>query len=162
NRYRQAQEFTVNLAYNGIGANTAASASCNPNARSVDPLTSVSRCLRDSFRWLNHSYSHEYFDFLSYDDSRFEIRENRQVATRLGTGRPHRVLSPGDVSGLGWYNEDGEGPKPAPGLGASTPQSLAAARSLNVNVVASNASVPSHAPACWGCGVYHPLEPSIL
>lgn len=162
NRYRQAQEFTVNLAYNGIGANTAASASCNPNARSVDPLTSVSRCLRDSFRWLNHSYSHEYFDFLSYDDSRFEIRENRQVATRLGIRQPNRVLITGDVSGLGWYNEDGEGPKTDHGLGASNPQFLAAARSLNVNVVASNASVPSHAPDCWGCGVYHPLEPSIL
>lgn len=161
-RYSQAEQFAVSLAFNGQGASLTAAKSCDPNVQSSDPLVSMSRCLSSAFRWLNHSYSHEYFDFLTYAESRAQIQDNRAVARKIGLSQPNRVLITGDVSGLGWYNQDGEGPKTDYGLEASNPDFLAAAKSLNVNVVASNASVPSHAPDCWGCGVYHPLEPSIL
>lgn len=161
-RYPQAEQFAVNLAFNGQGADVTAAASCDPNVQSSDPLVSMSRCLGSTFRWLNHSFSHEYFDFLSYAESRAQIWDNRVVARKIDLSQPNRVLITGDVSGLGWYNEDGEGPKTDHGLAASNPDFLAAAKSLNVDVVASNASVASHAPTCWGCGVYHPLEPSIL
>lgn len=161
-QYRQARSYTTNLAFNGLGIDATAAESCDPNVQSNDPLTSMSRCLRSKFRWLNHSYSHEYFDFVSYNESRAQIRDNRIAARRIGLRQPNRVLITGDISGLGWYNESGDGPKTDHGLEASNPDFLAAAKSLGVNVVASNASLPSHVPSCAGCGLYHPLEPSIL
>lgn len=160
--YSLARNYKTAIAYNGEGANLSAPASCDPSVVSPDPLTSMTRCLRNSFFWLNHSYSHEYFDFLSYTDAKAQIRDNRPVARELGLRQPNEVLITGDVSGLGWYNPDGDGPKTDYGLEASNPEFLRAAKDLKVRVVAANASVPSQLPPCHNCGIYHPLEPSIL
>lgn len=162
NTYRQARRYETSMAFNGEGADLTAPQSCDPDAPSPDPLTSMTRCLYNSFQWLNHSFSHEYFDFLSYDESRAQIYDNRPVDRGLRLRAPNKVLITGDVSGLGWYNANGDGPKTDYGLDASNPDFLQAAKDLRVTVIASNASVASHVPNCKGCGIYHPLEPSIL
>lgn len=161
-KHREARDYTTTLAFNGEGANLSARLDCSPSGRSVDPLTSITRCLSQSFRWVNHSFSHDYFDFLDYAESNYQIAENRTVARALGLAQPNSVLVTGDVSGLGWYNPDGDGPKTDHGLLYSNQHFLDAASDLGVTVIASNASVPSHIPACSGCGIYHPLSPDIL
>jgi len=161
-RHPEARDYTTTLAYNASGASTAAPTSCSLSRRGVDPLTSMSRCLRTTFQWVNHSFTHAYFDFLDYVGSRDEIRLNRERASLLRLSQPNNVLVTGDVSGLGWYNPTGDGPKTDFGLAASNQAFLDAADDLGVTVIASNASVPSHAADCSGCGVYHPLSPDIL
>ena len=161
-RYPAARDYVATLAFNGEGANLSAPRTCLITRRNPDPLTSASYCLRDAFNWVNHSYSHQYFDFTDYTESAFEIAENRSVARHLRLAQPDSTLVTGDVSGLGWYNPNGDGPKIDNGLHYSNQQFLDAASDLGVSYVASNASVPSHVPDCSGCGTYHPLSPDIL
>lgn len=163
NSYDVARAFRFAIAYNGGGANLTAPASCDPNAPSPDPLTSVSRCLAGAFDWVNHTRDHLYMDFLTYAQSYQQVNGNRSVGNALGLVRSARGLVTGDMSGLGYYNPNGEGDKTNFGLGASNREFLRAAAAANVQYLASNHSVEGQwDPNCAGCGVPHPLWPGIL
>lgn len=161
-KYSIAREYATTLAFNGEGANLSAPRTCAINRRNPDPLTSASYCLRNIFNWVNHSFTHQYFDFTDYAESSYEISQNRTVAQTLRLSQPNAALVTGDVSGLGWYNPSGDGPKTDFGLTASNQAFLDAANDLGVQYIASNASVASHVPACANCGTYHPLSSDIL
>lgn len=163
--------FAYAMAYNATSSNPNAYYSCDRNVRSVDPLSSATKCLQSKFYWVNHTWSHEYMDApLSYGDAYNQIYWNQYASyywfglDRYGRG-DYSTLVTGDISGLGWYNPngpDGAGGKVDFGLEASNQNFLRAARARGVRYIASNMSVKSHEPDCWGCGIYHPLEPSIL
>lgn len=167
--YPLASQLTLSMAFNGEDANTKAKASCSPSVGGPDPLSSLTRCVLNDFRWVNHTYSHAYMDWTNYDQSKKEITRNRNIANKMGikgaAGYYARSLVTGDISGLGWYNPagpDAPGAKIDFGLLASNPDFLNAAVDTNIRVVASNMSVTSHQPSCFGCGIYHPMAPSLL
>ncbi|PNY79422.1 hypothetical protein [Deinococcus koreensis] len=163
NTYDVARAFRFAIVFNGGGANTAAPLSCDAAVVSPDPLTSVSRCLAGSFDWVNHTRDHLYMDFLDYTQSLQQINRNKTIANTLGLVRSGRSLVTGDMSGLGYYNPAGDGDKTNFGLGASNPNFLRAGVDGGVQYLASNHSVDGQwDPACAGCGVKHPLSPSIL
>jgi hypothetical protein len=162
-QYPLANTFTFNLAYNGGDANLSAGSTCSPNG-GIAQLTATSRCLRNRFRWLNHTLTHPEMNFTSYATSHTEIAQNRTVATTLGLSQPNTVLKTGEYSGLGVYNpnpDDDVNPPTDFGLGASNPNLLAAARDLGVRHLHGNMSFPSHVPGCFNCAKVHPMESTI-
>ncbi len=167
--YPFAKDFAWTMAFNGANAVVNAPRSCNVAVASPDPLTSLTRCHKNEFFWVNHTWNHAYMDApTGYDAALGEIAKNTLLALRLGLVTPDygvRGLVTGDVSGLGWYAPGGPdtGPKVDFGLDASNREFLRAARNAGVRYLASNMSVRSHEPTnCWGCGIAHPLEPRIL
>jgi hypothetical protein len=162
--------FAYTMLYNASEANPYAAYSCDPNVRSSDPLASMTKCLQSRFYWANHTWSHEYMDRIAYSDAYNQLYWNQYASYYwFGFHRNNRAdyssLITGDISGLGWYNPNGPddpGPKVDFGLSASNLDFLRSAKARGVRYLASNMSVKSHEPSCWGCGIRHPLEPSIL
>jgi hypothetical protein len=162
--YPLANGFTITMAYNGGDANLAAGNTCAPNG-GISTLTATTRCLSGTFNWLNHTYSHPEVNFTDYTTSYNEIAQNRTAATTLGLSQPDNVLKTGEYSGLGVYNPDPNddvGPPTDYGLMASNPNFLQAAHDLGVEYVHGNMSFASHLPACFNCGVVHPMQTSIM
>ena len=83
-RFPLARDFNYVQAFNGAYADLSAPASCDPNAPSPDPLTSVTRCMAASTYWLNHTYHHDDMDFTNYATSKNEVAKNNRVAKDLG------------------------------------------------------------------------------
>lgn len=163
NTYDVARNFRYAVAYNGGGADTSAPLSCDPGVVSADPLSSASRCLASAFNWISHTRDHEYMDFLNTADSTTQIAGNQSIGAALGLVRSANGLITGDMSGLGYYNPDGDGVKTNFGLGASNTSFLTAAVSARVRYLASNHSVAGQWDAgCPTCGVPHPLNPNVL
>lgn len=160
-RYPLAKEFTFSMAFNGTRANLGAARSCDPNVSSVDPLTSVTHCLRDSFRWVNHTFTHQALDFTDYTTTYQEIQSNSQLAAALDLRFSKASLVTGNMSGLGYYGSNGAAPVDY-GLLASNRNLLQAARDLGVRYMAADRSVPGQTPSCPGCGIRHPLASDIL
>jgi hypothetical protein len=162
-QYPVANTFTFNLAYNGADANLAAGSVCSPNG-GIAQLTATSRCLRNQFRWINHTYTHPELNHTDYTTSYNEIAQNRTAATTLGLSQPNSVLKTGEYSGLGVYNpnpDDDVNPPTDFGLMASNGEFLRAAKDLGVQYVHGNMSFPSHVPACFNCATAHPMQPTI-
>ena len=167
--YPLASDLTLSFAFNGEGANTKAKRSCSATVGGPDPLSSLTECVANDFRWVNHTYSHAYMDWTTYAQSKQEIQKNRKVAKGVGIdkslGYYKDSLVTGDISGLGWYNPAGPeapGLKIDFGLLASNPDFINAAVDTHIKLVASNMSVASHQPSCFGCGIFHPMAPSLL
>ncbi|MCD0165343.1 hypothetical protein [Deinococcus sp. 12RED42] len=155
--------FKLAVMFNGGGANTAAPASCNASVVSPDPLSSVTRCLTGTFDWVNHTFDHLYMDFLNLTDSAAQVQNNLNVGTAMGLSMSRASLVTGDMSGLGYYNAAGDGPKTNYGLGASNTAFLQAAQNSGVKYLSSNRSVDGQwDPGCAGCGLPHPLRPSVF
>ncbi|MGH3715187.1 MAG: hypothetical protein ACRDT4_17245 [Micromonosporaceae bacterium] len=164
NSYPLARQFAINVAYNGDGINRNAHALCT-NLLSADPLTSYSRCLRTQFRWINHTLTHPKMNFTPYAENKFEIQENLRVGRNIGLSVPTPVLKTGEYSGLGVYHPDPTNDIDPPtdyGLAASNAELLAAAKDSGVKYLHGNMSFGSHRPACFNCGVVHPMEPSLM
>src|SRR6266508_551433 len=162
--YPLAKQFTINIAYNGDGINRRAHAYCT-SLLSTDPLTSYSRCLRAQFNWINHTLTHPKMNFTDYTTNYNEINNNLTVGRNIGLTVPTSVLKTPEYSGLGVYNPDPNNDLDPPtdyGLGASNPAMLAAAKASGVKYLHGNMSFKSHQPSCFGCGIVHPLEPSLL
>lgn len=171
-RYSAATALTWAMGFNGQGAAPSAALSCDPNLTGDTALSSMTKCLNTAFFWVNHTWSHAYMDRnppyydISYAQIFAEIKQNDDIVSAFGFGNRYarRSLVTGDVSGLGWYAPNGPdtGPKVDYGLGASNPDLLQAAKARNRLYIAGNMSTLSHEPSCSGCGIVHPLEPSIL
>ncbi len=160
-KYPLAKQFTINIAYNGDGIEPSPS-KCSMNT--ADPLTSYSRCLRNKFRWINHTYSHPKMNFTDYATNYYEINQNLTAAKNIQIQVPGSVLKTGEYSGLGVYNPDQTNDLDPPtdyGLAASNTELLAAAKASGVKYLHGNMSFASHRPDCFNCGKIHPLEPSL-
>lgn len=170
--YPFAADFTWAMAYNGGGSDPAAPQDCDPGNTAANALSSMTKCVADDFRWVNHTWSHEYMDRnppyydISYAQIFEQIQLNDAIVDDFGFGA---MFSPGslvtgDISGLGWYAAEGpdSGPKVDYGLEASNPDLLSAAYDLGRTYIASNMSTPSHEPDCTACGIWHPLDERIL
>ncbi|THF87046.1 hypothetical protein E7T09_07695 [Deinococcus sp. KSM4-11] len=163
NAFSVSSNFTFSMVFNGGGANTSAPASCDPNVVSPDPLTSMSRCLKWDFDWVSHTLQHEYMDSLNYADSLAQLKPNIDVAQTLDLNLSRKSLVTGDMSGLGYYNPAGDGPKTNYGLKASNVNFLQAAQKSGDVYLASNHSVDGQwDPTCMNCGIVHPLNASIF
>jgi hypothetical protein len=162
-KYPLASAFTLGLAFNGADADLKANSTCYPGG-GVSTLTSTTRCLHDKFRWINHTYTHPKMNFTNYDTNYNEINQNLQVASKLGLPVDKTVLKTPEYSGLGVYNPDPTNDIDPPtdyGLGASNPQLLNAAVDRGVKYLHGNMSFKSHQPACFNCGIVHPMETSL-
>lgn len=161
-RFPLAGKFTLGMAYNGGGAKPEAPPSCDPNAPSPDGLTSITYCLRDKFRWINHTFRHLLMDDLPYESALSEIKRNIEAARTLGLEIQADMLKTGELSGLGWRSRSENSlAKEDLGLQASNKALLQAAKEAGIRYIHANMSVPSHRPACWNCTLVHPLEPSL-
>ena len=163
NRYPKAAAFTIGIAFNGGGADHESRPACSPNG-GVAQLTATTQCLRNDFRWINHTMTHEKMNFSDFDGNMNEIGQNRAMANILGLSSDTTVLKPPEYSGLGVYNPDpnnGIDPPTDFGLAASNPEMLRAAKTLRLKYLHGNLSFPSHVPSCFNCGIVHPLEPTI-
>jgi len=155
-------QFTLAMAYNGGGARLNALASCDPSAPSPDALSSITYCLKDKFRWINHTYRHLLMDDLPYETALLEIKRNIEVAKALGLGVQADLLKTGELSGLGWRSRSNDTlAKEDLGLQASNKALLQAAKEAGIRYIQSNMSVASQQPDCWNCNMRHPLEPSL-
>ncbi|ONI90396.1 hypothetical protein ALI144C_03025 [Actinosynnema sp. ALI-1.44] len=157
--------FTLNLPYNGGDLDPEAPSKCSA-LNTPDPLTSFSRCLAGSFRWVNHTVSHPEMNFTDLEENYEEIGENLEIGREAGLRVPTEVLKTPAYSGLGVYNPDPNAPDTDPptdfGLAKSNRDMLEAAADLGVKYLHGNMSFNSHKPSCFNCGIYHPLEPSLL
>jgi hypothetical protein len=157
--YPLASAFTMGMAFNGSDANLNAGSTCSPNG-GVNQLTATTKCLKNTFRWINHTYDHPDMDFTNYTQSVSEITQNFQVAKTLGLPAPTNVVKTGGYSGLGVYNpnpNDDIDPPTDFGLTASNPALIQAARDNGVQYLHGNMSFASHAAAvagCFNCGFW--------
>ncbi|MEV6239639.1 hypothetical protein [Lentzea sp. NPDC051838] len=163
--YPAAAGFTLNLPYNGGDLTPSAPSQCSATG-TPDALTSYSKCLAGSFRWVNHTVTHPEMNFTDYATSRREIVDNLTIGRQAGLTVPTEVLKTPAYSGLGVYNPDPNAPDTEPptdfGLSASNPALLTAARDAGVRYLHGNMSFPSHRPACFNCGVRHPLQQELM
>jgi hypothetical protein len=158
-RYPLASQFTMGMAFNGADANLSAGSTCSPNG-GVSQLTATTRCLRNTFRWINHTYDHTELNSTNYTQTASQITQNFQVGTQLGLPTPANVVKTGEYSGLGVYNPDPNdetGPPTDFGLTGSNPALIQAARDNSVQYLHGNMSFGSHAAAvagCFNCGFW--------
>jgi hypothetical protein len=156
--------FTAELPYNGGDADLTAGDTCSPTGW-VDQLTATSRCLRDDFRWVNHTADHVEFNFSDYATTHDQIATNITDGTTLGLPLDPTVLKTPGYSGLGTYNPDPNddiNPPTDHGLGASNPALLSACTDLGVKYLHGNMSFPSQVPAVFDGGIVHPLASNLL
>lgn len=158
-----ASGFTFNVAFNGADIDPFAGNTCFPNGDDTT-LTSTTKCLKDSFRWINHTFNHPELNSTSYNMSRDEIVDNRTAGSAIGLSQPNSVLKTPEYSGLGVYNDDPDndtGPPTDHGLAASNQNLLDAAADLGVTIMAGNMSFGSHVPADFNTAKVNPLKSSI-
>ncbi|GAA3955119.1 Agd3-related carbohydrate-binding protein [Actinoplanes auranticolor] len=159
----QAADFKLNIAYNGADIDPFAGNTCSPNG-GIAELTATTKCLKDNFRWVNHTLNHPELNHTDYATSYAEINDNRAAGNAIGLNAPDSVLKTPEYSGLGVYNPDPDDDTSPPvdhGLAGSNPELLRAAKDLNVKYLHGNMSFASHVPANLNAAKVHPLEPSI-
>ncbi|MEU8229107.1 hypothetical protein AB0C12_05805 [Actinoplanes sp. NPDC048967] len=159
----QAADFKLNIAFNGADIDPFAGNACSPNG-GIAELTATTKCLKDKFRWVNHTLNHPELNNTSYATSYAEINDNRAAGNAIGLSSPDSVLKTPEYSGLGVYNpnpDDDTSPPVDHGLTGSNPELLRAAKDLNVKYLHGNMSFASHVPANLNAAKVHPLEPSI-
>ena len=155
--------FEFNLAYNGSDIDPFAGSTCSPDGGPTE-LTATTKCLKDHFRWLNHTYDHPELNFTDYATTYAEINDNRTAGASIGLNVPDDVLKTPEYSGLGVYTEDPNCDTCVPvdhGLAGSNPQLLQAAKDLGVKYLHGNFSFASEVPAHFNANIVHPMEPSI-
>ncbi|WP_226342464.1 hypothetical protein [Deinococcus sp. AJ005] len=167
-----ASAFRYAMMFNGGGAFPNAPASCNLGISTPDLLTSVTKCVKGSFDWVNHTRDHQRMDVMDLKTAKGQVGGNVTIANKLGLPFSKQTLLTGEHSGLGnmdpnddgTHNDEGTvGPKVDLGLGRSNPNMLSAATSAGVRYIASDHSVASERDdSCATCGVQHPLNANIF
>ena len=158
-----ASGFTFNIPYNGADIDPFAGDTCSPNGDATT-LTATTKCLKNNFRWINHTYNHPELNSTNYATTSAEIVDNRTAASSIGLSVPNSVLKTPEYSGLGVYNDDPDndtGPPTDHGLAASNPALIEAAGDLGIDTLVGNMSFASHVPANFNGAKAHPLDPNI-
>jgi hypothetical protein len=169
-----ARTFRYALAYNGLGATPNAPLLCTREslALSPDALSSASKCLGDTFDWVNHTHDHLRMDVMDEATATAQLQDNLWVGAQLGLKLSRAALVTGEQSGLGYMDPTDDGahnnglyqqPKQDLGLERSNVNLLTAMNKTNVRFIASAHSVHSQwDPGCPTCGVPHPLNPNVF
>lgn len=112
----------------------------------TDTLTSVAKTYQSKFKWVNHTYSHENLDTVTYDVAKSEIQKDNQVASSfpMWTYKRTNLVQP-DISGL------------------TNPAFLQAAYDTGIRYLISDTSRTGD-PAVNGVneGRYNAIQPAIL
>lgn len=156
-------DLKLTIAFNGNLSEPGVRSTCNTRkaARTKDPLSAVSKCMKKEFDWLNHTYTEQAMDFVDYPTAVFELSENIKTGKQFGFTMSTTGLVTGSHSGLGIYPENGV--VIDHGLEASNPNLLAAAKDTGIKYMAANHSYPSHrVDDCDACGIYHPIDPEVF
>ncbi|OLV17881.1 Agd3-related carbohydrate deacetylase [Deinococcus marmoris] len=166
--FKAASDFRYSLVFNGGGAKTSAFGSCLFYWLSSDQLTSMAKCLKNDFDWVNHTKDHLRMDVMDLKTATDQIAGNFTIASQLGLPVNRKSLVTGEHSGLGNMDPTDDGshndddvnlPKQDLGLGRSNPNMLQAADSAGVRYLGADHSVASQWDAsCPTCGVVHPLD----
>ncbi|MEU7978413.1 hypothetical protein AB0B63_07755 [Micromonospora sp. NPDC049081] len=154
-----ASGFTFNVPYNGAEIDPFAGNTCSPNGDATT-LTATTKCLKNNFRWINHTLTHPALNTTDYTTTHDEITANQTAGTSIGLNPPSSVLKTPEYSGLGVYNNS-SGVLTDYGLAASNPDLIDAAGDLGITTLAGNMSFASHVPAHFNAATAHPLDPSI-
>ncbi|MFN3431017.1 MAG: hypothetical protein ACK46X_13815 [Candidatus Sericytochromatia bacterium] len=128
------RDFKLDMVYNALGAE-------DPK----DPLTALSKLVQSQFKWINHTYTHENLDALSYTASLAEFQKNIDAAQalKLGAFTRENLVTP-QISGL--YN----------------PEAMRAAFDSGVRFMVSDTSRPNQNNPVPNHGIHNPHQPSIL
>ncbi|AIZ45883.1 hypothetical protein QR90_13600 [Deinococcus radiopugnans] len=170
--FKVASQFRYALVFNGGGAKTSSLGSCLFYWLGSDQLTSISKCLKNDFDWVNHTKDHLRLDVIDYKTASEQIAGNFTIGSKLGLPVNRKSLVTGEHSGLGNMDPSDDGthndddvnlPKQDLGLARSNPNMLAAADSAGVRYLGADHSVASQWDAsCVTCGVQHPLNPNLF
>ncbi|MHA0038779.1 Agd3-related carbohydrate-binding protein [Deinococcus sp. PESE-13] len=172
--YPLARNFRYAMAFNGGGARTDVATLCTTLFTGVakDSLSSASKCLGDTFDWVNHTKDHLRMDVMDFATADRQLADNFTIGTRMGLTVSRQSLVTGEHSGLGNMDPTDDGthndtdvnaPKQDLGLERSNPNMLGAAVQNGIRYLASDHSVASQRDAsCPTCGVPHPLNPGIF
>jgi hypothetical protein len=132
----QTAGLALHMAFNGEGTT---------GTYFPDTLTPTTRLTQGQFPWINHTYTHENLDNVSYNVAYSEITRNNNTATSLGfTNYDRRALVTPDISGL------------------SNPEAMRAAWDAGVRYVVGDTSRPEMANPTPQAGVANWHEPRIL
>ncbi len=167
-KYPQASTLIYNNFFNAAQADLNASIDCSATAS----LTGATLCINHFFYWGNHTFTEQDMDFTDYVTSKFEVEANISYAQGVGLNFNPNSLVTGTHSGLGYYLKELTPNLPCVveysngycefGLDKSNPVLLHAADELDVRYMGANRSLQTQTAACDSCGIFHPLEPSIM
>lgn len=155
-----ASDFTFNLAFNGASIDPFAGSTCSPTGDATT-LTATSKCLKNNFRWIDHTFNHPALNDTNYATTYAEIDDNRTAGAAAGLSFPATMLKTPEYSGLGVYNNS-SGVLTDHGLENSNQALIDAAEDFGINVVAGNMSFGSHVPPHLNTGKLHPLDSDLL
>jgi len=164
-------KFQLNIAYNGGDADLTQTKCERKTTKNDtgDPLTAATLCVDNKFNWINHTLSHMKLNdpnIATLSAINTEIAQNFAVAQSLKIKvTDTTVLKTGEYSGLGVYNPDPNNDIDPPtdyGLMGSNPNLLQAAKNNGIKYLHGNMSFKSHQPSCFNCGIYHPMDTSLL
>ncbi|GAA5436645.1 hypothetical protein M8445_15320 (plasmid) [Deinococcus aquaticus] len=162
-QYPAAPNFRYAQAFNGLGADVTAPNTCAPAASVADPLSAVTKCLANSFDWVNHSRDHLNMDTMNRSDAFTQLYQNALIGSYMRLPMSLRAVVTPEHSGLGWYSPAAGQNKVDYGLNAGNRELMQATSLMGMRYVASNHSVPSQwDPQCPNCGVTSPLNPLTL
>ncbi|MGX9686283.1 Agd3-related carbohydrate deacetylase [Deinococcus wulumuqiensis] len=169
-----ARNFRYAMAFNGGGARTDVATLCTTlfTGFAKDSLSSASKCLGDTFDWVNHTKDHLRMDVMDYATANSQLADNFVIGSRMGLNMSRNSLVTGEHSGLGNMDPTDDGtyndsdvnlPKTDLGLERSNVNLLSAATNNGIRYLASDHSVKSHWDAsCPTCGVPHPLNAGVF
>ena len=124
------------MAFNGEGTT---------GTYSPDLLTPAVDLTDSEFPWINHTFSHENLDAVSYDVAYREITRNNQIAASMGfTDYDRRAMVTPDVSGL------------------KNPEAMSAAYDAGIRFLITDTSQPGQDNPTPQAGIYNWSEPGIL
>ncbi|WP_291430196.1 hypothetical protein [Deinococcus sp.] len=162
-QYPVAPNFRYAQAFNGLGADVTAPNTCAPAATVADPLSAVTKCVANSFDWVNHSRDHLNMDTMNFSDAFTQLYQNALIGSYMHLPMSLRAVVTPEHSGLGWYSPGAGQNKVDYGLNAGNRELMQATSLMGMRYVASNHSVPSQwDPQCPNCGVTSPLNPLTL
>ena len=152
--YPKFSSFTTDIAFNGMGYVSNAPRYCSAIIpSSVDGLSAITKCLKTSFRWINHTFTHIYIDnSTTQSELEYEIGQNINVASGAGglSLTPAQfsaaALVTGNHSGLGYL--DLSSPPNNQGKSRANVGLVNAAKALGITWLAGNISAPTTPPIC--------------
>jgi hypothetical protein len=132
----QTSDLLLHMAFNGEGTT---------GTYSPDLLTPAVDLTDSEFPWINHTFSHENLDAVSYDVAYREITRNNQIAASMGfTDYDRRAMVTPDVSGL------------------KNPEAMSAAYDAGIRFLITDTSQPGQDNPTPQAGIYNWSEPGIL
>ncbi|WP_199534816.1 hypothetical protein [Rhodoferax lacus] len=129
-------QIRLEMPFNGVGVS---------GIYPKDTLTSAIKNNPNAFKWISHTYDHELLTAITYSAATTELKNNQQVAQKIGFNRYFRdsMIQP-EISGL------------------ANPEFLRAAYDFGIRYILSDTSQPGWANPSPNTGFYSSFQPGIL